>query len=1193
MDLWGWPSGISNDATKKARNVATVPGQIKLAVVKKSMQHEFFTKTTKQMYKKTNELYGLQRRILWKICVVMKLTIILTAFLCLNAQASVFAQRLSLQAREKPIKDVLLEIKNKTGYDFLFNNNILIGAKPVTVNLKNASLKEVLDACLEGQALDYEIEEATVLLKRRPAAKVPLQIEAVQSRSLRGKIRGSSGEILADVTVRNLTSGYTTASDQDGWFEVPDVKINDELSFSRIGYAPYKYKVVNYNEQAIVLSPEDQDLDEVLVVGYGTQRRESVTGSVAQISAKEIMQSPVGNITNMITGKLPGLISRQDGGEPGADESTLRIRGNSSFASSNAPVVIVDGVRRSFTQIDPEEIETITILKDASAAAVYGLQAAAGVILVTTKKGKSGKPSVRFNHSSQISENTMFPEFLDGPEYAYWYNKARMINGKDPLFSNADIRKMVEGDPEGKWGNTNWVNELFKTGQTSHSGVSVEGKNDKISYYFYGGYYNQNGNVKNINFDRYNLRSNIEVSASENLKVQIGVGGRKSQKEAPTFSTEKNTWNNIFQQAMRAHPYLPKEYDGYPTGNRTNGPLVSPISALEQSGFRKNYTDNFQSNLRLDLDMPFVTEGLSSFVMGSYDYTGTFAKAFQTPYLMAQGVVGPTGITYQVVDSSIGKLAKLAENMSRSGFLTLQAALNYNRRFDKHNVSGLVLFEQFRTLSNNFSISTQGLDFTELPELRFANELTPGTGAFNGGSSNVPSAGFVGRLNYDFANKYLLEVSGRYDGSYKFSQERRWALFPAVSIGWRLSEEDFFKDALPYVNDLKIRGSVGKLGNDTGVSAYAFLSTMAVASSDPSVVIGNTAQNAYITSALSNPDLSWETVNIYNVGLEASLWNNKLGFEIDAFYKLTDHILETQGGTFAPSMGGYFPSVVNTGKTDNRGFEFAINHRHRLGEFNYGARLNVSYYRNRYLNVRESANTPDHLKRNGRPLGEKHGLVALGIFQTDEEAQNWPSIFGGNKAGDIKYLDVNGDGKLTYNEDRSWIAGSNMPQLIGGLSLFGDYKGFDFSVMLQGAAKSSYALSGYYPEIGYDNTEFTTPFFQEGNAPRYLVENMWTPDNPNAKYPRLSDIKVQNNKWASSMWIVDGSYLRVKTAQIGYTLPKRITKKVGMESLRFNVSGGNLFTWTEFKYLDPEAPDVSNGFYPQQRIYSFGIDVKF
>lgn len=1144
------------------------------------------------MFIKTDYLYCPKRQSLWKLGTMIKLTFFLTMFLCLHVHASVVAQRFSLLVTEKPIREVLLEIKSKTGVDFLFNDKVLANAKPVTVNMKNVSLREALEACLSGQPFEFVIDESTVLIKRKPEMR-DNSTPIVQQRDLIGWIKSSNGEPLSDVTVRNVNSGYATVSDEKGRFVVPEVNRGDELAFSLLGYATRRIVVEGFEEHNIVLTPEEQDLDEIVVVGYGTQRRESVTGSVAQIGADEIMQSPVGNITNMLTGKLPGLISRQDGGEPGDDASTLRIRGNSSFASSNAPVVIVDGVRRSFTQIDPEEVETITILKDASAAAVYGLQAAAGVILVTTKRGKSEKPTVRFNHSSQLSENTMFPEFLDGPEYAYWYNKARMMNGKDPLFSNADIRKMVEGDPEGLWGNTNWVEELFQMGQTTHSGISVEGRNDKISYYFYGGYYNQNGNVKNFDFDRYNLRSNIEVRANENLKVEIGVGGRKSQKSAPTFSTEKNTWNNVFQQAMRAHPYLPKEYNGYPTGNRTNGPLVSPVSALEDSGFRKNYGDNFQSNLKLNLEMPFITEGLSSFVLGSYDYNATYAKAFQTPYLMAQGVVGPTGIKYQIVDSSIGKLAKLAENMSRSGAMTLQAALNYNKSFGQHSISGLALYEQFRTLGNNFSISTQGLDFIELPELRFATELTPAEGAFNGASSNVPSAGFVGRLNYDFANKYLVEVSGRYDGSYKFSKDRRWALFPAVSVGWRLSNEDFFQNALPYVNDLKIRGSVGKLGNDTGVSAYAFLSTMALSSSDPSVVIGNTPQNAYVTSALSNPDLSWETVNIYNLGLAASLWNNKLEFEIDAFYKVTDNILETQGGTFAPSMGGYYPSVVNTGKADNRGFEFAVNHQNQVGEFHYGARVNMSYYKNRYLSVRESANTPDHLKRNGRPLGEKHGLIALGIFQTDEEAQSWPSIFGGNQAGDIKYLDINGDGKLTYAEDRAWIGKSNMPQLISSLTLFADYKGFDFSVMLQGATNSEYALSGYYPNIGYDNTEFTTPFFQEGNAPRYLVENMWTPDNPNAKYPRLSDIKVQNNKWASSMWIVDGSYLRVKSAQIGFNLPKKVIHKLGMESFRLNVSGGNLFTWTEFKYLDPEAPDVSNGFYPQQRVYSFGIDVKF
>ena len=1144
------------------------------------------------MYTETKKRYKINRRFLLKIC-VMKFTFLLLMFLCLNVHASVLAQRLSIQAVKRPIQDVLVEIKDRTGYDFLFNHNILKEAKPVTVNLKNASLEQVLDACLAGQPLVYEIDESTVLITRKKTSIKQENVESPQTRSVKGIIQNSNGEPLSNVTVRNTRTGYSTASKDDGGFEIPEVLVKDELVFSLVGHSSHRLFVENYDEQRIVLISEDLDIEEVVVVGYGTQRRESVTGSVAQINSDEIMRSPVGNITNMMTGKLPGLISRQNSGEPGADQSSLTIRGNDSFASSNTPVMIVDGVRRSFTQIDPEEIETITVLKDASAAAVYGLQAAAGVILVTTKKGQSAKPTVRFNHSQQISQNTMFPEFLDGPEYAYWYNKARMINGREPLFSNADIRKITEGDPEGKWGNTNWVNELFRTGQTSHSGISVEGRNDKIRYYFYGGYFNQDGSVKNINFDRYNIRSNIEVTATDNLKVQIGLGGRKSKKTAPLFSTEKNTWNNLFQQAMRAHPYLPKEYDGYPTGNRTNGPLVSPLSALDQSGFRHNFTDNFQSNLRLDLNMPFITEGLSSYVMGSYDYNGDFGKSFQTPYKMAQGIVGPNGIDYQIVESSIGALAKLAENMSRSGVLTLQGALNYNRSFNKHNVSGLLLYEQFRTISNNFSISTQGLDFKELPELRFANELTPGEGAFNGISSIVPSAGFVGRLNYDFDGRYLLELSGRYDGSYKFARDRRWTLFPAVSIGWRLSQEEFFRDAFPYFNEFKLRGSVGKLGNDTGVNAFAFLSTMALASQDPSVVIGGTPQNAYQTNALSNPDLSWETVDIYNIGLEASLWDNKLDIEIDAFYKVTDNILETQGGIFAPSMGGYFPSVVNTGKTDNRGFELGLNHRNSLGEFNYGTRFTLSYYRNRYLSVRESANTPDHLKRNGRRLGEKHGLVALGIFQTDEEAQNWPSIFGDNRAGDIKYLDVNGDGKLTYNEDRMWIAGSNVPQLISGLTLFADYKGFDFSVMLQGAAKAEYALSGSYPDIGYDNTEFTTPFFQEGNAPRYLVENMWTPDNPNAKYPRLSDVKVQNNKWASTMWIVDGSYLRIKTAQIGYNFPRKMINRLGMESLRLNVSGGNLFTWTEFKYLDPEAPDVSNGFYPQQRIYSLGVDVKF
>ena len=439
----------------------------------------------------------------------------------------------------------------------------------------------------------------------------------------------------------------------------------------------------------------------------------------------------------------------------------------------------------------------------------------------------------------------------------------------------------------------------------------------------------------------------------------------------------------------------------------------------------------------------------------------------------------------------------------------------------------------------------------------------------------------------------LLEISGRYDASYKFVGSKRWTLFPAVSIGWRLSEEKFFKETLPFVDNLKIRGSVGKLGNDTGVNAYMFLRTLQATSSDPSVVIGSGSQNAYKTNSLDNPDLTWENVTIYNIGFESTLWSGLLGVEFDAFYKITKDILEKQGGTFAPSVGGYYPSVVNTGKADNRGFELALTHENRIKDFTYGARFNISWYKNRYLSVTDSPNIQEHLKRNGRKLGQKHGLVALGLFQTDEEARNWPSIFGDQRAGDIKYLDVNGDGKLTYQDDRMWIADSNVPQLNSALTIHAEYKGFDFSVMFQGAAMAEYALSGYYPNIGYDNTEFTSPFFQQGNSPKYLVENSWTPENPNAKYPRLSDTKVQNNKWASTLWIVDGSYIRLKTIQLGYTLPKHIVSKIGANNLRLYVSGGNLFTWTEFPYMDPEAPDVSNGFYPQQKTYSFGLNVTF
>jgi TonB-linked SusC/RagA family outer membrane protein len=1125
------------------------------------------------------------------IKLAMKLCFIMMLLFNLQLTANTFAQKITLNIEEATLEEVFDKVNRQSGYAFFFDASYLKNAKPLSIKVKDLTLEATLQKIFVNQPFTYVIKGKTIIVKPRSTI-LPLVQQVINQKRIAGTVTDSLGIPLIGVGIKIKGTNITTTTDKDGKYTIDAPGQNSILVFSYIGYKTIELTVTGTTLNA-TMKMEETALNQVVVVGYGTQKKGSVTGSISQISSTEIMQSPIGNITGMITGKLPGLVSRQSSGLPGGDASSMTIRGPSSFASSNNPVVIVDGVRRSFEQLDPEEIETITILKDASSAAVYGLQAAAGVILVTTKKGKSGKPSIRFSNSVAMSENTMFPEFLNGPEYAYWYNKARMLNGKTPLFSNSDIRKILDGDPEGKWGNTNWVDELFQKGLTTHNGITVDGGNDGIKYFFFGGYYNQEGNVKNISFDRYNIRSNVDVKISNDLKVSIGLGAKKEKREAPTFSTGKNEWNNLFQQAMRAHPYLPKTYNGYPVGNRVNGPLVSPIAALEESGFRNNYTESFESNINLNWNLPWLAKGLSLNFLGSYDYRTTYAKAFQTPFKIAQGSVTAQGISYDIVESSIGSLAKLAENTSRRNMSTIQGSINYANTFGKHSFGGLLLYEQFRTLSNQFSISAQGLDFLELPELSFASEISPAAGSFSGGSNIVPNAGFVSRFNYAYDDKYLLEVSGRYDASYKFIREKRWTLFPAISLGWRLSEESFFKDKVSFVDNLKFRASVGRLGNDTGVNAYTFLSTMAPAAADASVVIGNGPQNAYVTNAISNPNLSWETVTIYNAGFESSLWRNLLGVEFDVFYKVTDDILESQGGTFPPSVGGYFPSVINTGKTDNRGFEIALTHSNSINEFNYRAKFNLSWYENRYLSVRDSPNIQDHLKRNGRKLDQKHGLVALGLFQTDEEARSWPSIFGDQKAGDIKYLDVNGDGKLTYQDDRMWIADSSVPQLMSSLSLSAEYKGFDFSLMFQGAAMAEYALSGSYPDIGYDNTEFTSPFFQLGNSPKYLVENSWTPDNRNAKYPRLSDIKVQNNKWASTLWIVNGDYLRLKTVQLGYTLPKKIVKNLGVKSLRLSASGGNLHTWTEFPYMDPEAPDVSNGFYPQQRTYLFGIDVKF
>lgn len=1022
---------------------------------------------------------------------------------------------------------------------------------------------------------------------------------------VKGKITDSKGDIVIGATVMVKGTTIGTATDVNGLYSLTipaNVKGPKILSYSFLGY---KTQEVTLKDQAvidIVLQDDVANLDEVVVVGYGTQRRASVTGSVAQVGGEELLRAPVGNIANHLGGLVTGVISYQTSGQPGSDGASIIVRGAGAK-------YIVDGVQRDFTEIDPNEIANISVLKDASSAAIYGLDASS-VIIVTTKKGKVAPSKITFTGSYGVSQNAVMLEMLDGPEYAYWYNKARQMDGNAPVFSDEHVKMMLNGDDSDGWGNTNWYKETFDLGRNYTYNVNASGGSEKLRYFASIGSYNQEGNVKGFKYNRINLRSNIDATIANNLDLTVGIAGRIEKRRQPGFSANPGDWNNIPQQAMRAHPYAPKMYHGLPVSTRTASTWVSPEAATELSGYNKNRKMVVETNLALNYNVPWV-KGLKAKFMVAYDAAYNLSKAFSTPY-RTMIATRPGSVNdniqyteawdprnYAIKEKSEGYA--LSEGTTHYEHITTNTSLNYDNQFGKHKVAFMALMETVQKKGNDMSGYVTGFNFAGMDELSQSVNKGTDKSSVAGSSYDQRNVGFAARLNYDYDNRYLAELAFRYDGSYKFGgmkKGNRWAPFPSASLGWRMSEEQWFKKALPYVDNLKLRGSVGLTGMTEGINAYMDLSTLKPLDA-PAAVIGGQAVSGLMTNVVPNFNLTWAKGLQYNGGIELSMWGGKLGLEVDVFYKYLYDMLSKVTGGFPDSWGGYHQTYENKNKQEHKGFEFVLSHSNRIGDFAYKVALNGTYTKRIWLRYTDDINTSDYLKLTGKEVGSQIGFIALGLYQNQEQIDNsamLPGNEGKLRPGDIIYMDRNGDGKITYDQDRGYVGKNAYPKFVGGFTFNGSWRGIDLSFMFQGALGRDVALTGVYEGVGMDNSSMTLSFYHDANSPRYLVENAWTEDNRGAKLPRLTiDSPTTHNAYSSTFWYKNGDYLRLKNMQIGYTFPQKWMNAVGISNLRVYVEGENLFTISELqKYnIDPEQPNVSNGYYPQQRIFSVGVNLSF
>lgn len=1040
--------------------------------------------------------------------------------------------------------------------------------------------------------------------------------------TVKGKVADIDGQPLPGVAVLVSGTSNGTMTDDAGNYTLSGLKTGDVILFTSLGMGDQTFTCDGSLTKLNVTMAEDATfIEETIVVGYGTAKKSSLTSAVSAIKGEELLKSPATNVTQLLAGKLTGLSSVQESGEPGLDQASIKIRG-SRFSAA----YVVDGFPvQDINDIDPADIESISVLKDGASAAVYGLQSSGGVIIVTTKKGDKGKAKITYNGSVGVSMNANFPQFMDGPQYAYYYNVADMMDqlakgeitsDKEyvPHFTREHIELMLNGDPTDGWDNVDYISKVFGNGFNQKHNLTVQGGNDKTRYFVSAGFMDQQGNIDNFTYQRYNMRANVESKISENLIFTAGLSGVVSRRNTPRYAagggeTEAyhSGWFSIGRQTVGMCPFVPEKMDGYYTGSKANNQTYafSPLAAIYESGTTQHRGFDANANIALTWNIPWV-KGLALKVSGSYDYGTTFTKGLKTPY----------NIKYKYYDSTTNEWAwamstdtdgfengnQVYDGQSNYQQMVGQAGATYANKFGKHSVELMALAEVRDTRNYKFAAYAINLPFTSLPELDYA---LPHPSPIGGDSGAARSAGYVFRAKYDYDERYLAEFTGRYDGSYKFAgmAKTRWGFFPSGSVAWRISNEDFMSSA-SFVKDLKLRASVGLLGNDY-VSQYMFLNSYSpwsgkVAYPSPS---GTTINSAYYDSGMANTELTWEKTLSYNIGFDADLWDSKLGLEVDAFYAWTYDMLTSNGADYPPSMGGYYPTYINYDQIDSKGVDIMISHRNHfmLGgiPFYYGVSGTVTYSKTRWLVHKDEPNIPEYQKLVGTTVGSLMCWISDGLYRSEEEIDDSAWFSSRPCVGDIKYRDLNGDGVISWAQDKGYFGRSNRPELTFGLNLNFAWNGIDFNAQFTGGSLFDVSLLGTYYDIGGDDDTIWTATFLSGgsNTPLYRAEGAYSIYNPDGEYPRITlgaPGHGGDNALASTFWLRDGSYVRLKSAQLGYTFPSKWMQKIKVESLRIFVEGQNIFTIDGLpEGIDPESPGVNNGYYPQQRLLMGGLTITF
>ena len=1035
----------------------------------------------------------------------------------------------------------------------------------------------------------------------------------------------------ANIMVKGTSLG--TITDMDGNFNLTVPYEDAVLTVSFIGYTTKDIPLKGQRQLNITLVEDSKTLQEVVVIGYGSQKKTTLTGSVASVNVKELSQSPSANITNALAGRLPGLtVTQFGGGEPGKDVASFAVRGLSSYNSgAQSPIVIVDGVERSLSNLDPNEIETFSILKDASATAVYGIRGANGVVIVTTKRGISqSKPTVEFKAQVGMAEPVSYPDYLGSADYARLYNQALKNDNPgwedDPavqsrLYSDEMIANWAraKGDnTDGLGYNIDLFDYAFRPAIQQNYTLSLRGGSERARYFAMIGYFNQDGNYRysdlndaystNGGFKRYNLRTSLDVDITKNFYVSVNLGGQitdmnESGGGSGNIIFTANTTPPIYPVVLErnGHPSNETYYTDHPSGLLFGNSQYTKniLGEIAYMGYKTTHKINFQGNFIIGHKLDFITKGLKVEGMFSYDIEETHAIDRSIPRQVANneeyggyatfypsdglGIYStPDRVRYSgaytpaisnfTVDNTKQNIYSASMAIAR---VYMQAKLDYQRSFGGHNVSGMFTMNRSqRTIGNEVAYRYQG---------------------------------FAARATYDYENKYLFEANVGINGSENFSKAHRYGVFPSFSIGWVPTEESFMDGTKGWLDHLKLRGSVGWVGNDQGIGRFLYVqyyNSTNASSWNTGTNYNQSMGSGLQEGDLANPDLTWERGIKYNAGIDMDMFNNRLSLSIDAFYERRWDIITNTGGSDVvgiPDVFGKTSSYVNAGEVINRGFDLEVGWNDRIGRnFNYYIRFNAGFARNKILDMMEIDRAVPWMQRTGHRVGEYFVYEVDHFVKDQAEADRLNAMNDGSgfqpwgklSPGDVVYKDLNNDGKIDDQHDMKAMGNPKTPELQFGIPLGVSYKGWDLSMLFQGAALTSLQLSG--PAVW----DFPVMGAQGNNMGKVKSMHLdsWTPDNPDASYPALHLGNHPNNKNASSsLFLYNASYLRLKNIEIGYSLPQKWIQRAHLQQVRFYVQGMNLLTFDKLGdvNMDPETGNGDGSWYPIQRIYNFGVNVTF